>query len=235
MTTKRLAILLAVLVVGLGSIFLLPQQLGFQPVGIELNLPDHLAGGWYGKDLQVSEKERSVLGEDKGTEFARKAYRNGAGYEIIASIVLSGEDMSRSIHRPERCMPAQGYTIIDKSTVPVAMPEHGMIRVTRLQNVGNMPMADGSKKSFYNLTYYWFVGHTDTTGSHILRTWLDMKDRLVHGYNQRWAYVTVAAQMPPGAEQDPKVQRLIDDWIKDFIRQLVPKIQKDSVKIASVN
>jgi len=119
MTTSRLAILLAVLLAGLGSIFLLPQQLGFQPVGVEADLPK-MVGGWYGQDLAVSDKEKSVLGQDKGTSIARKSYHNGVGYEIVASVVLSGEDMSRSIHRPERCMPAQGYTVIDKSSVPAS-------------------------------------------------------------------------------------------------------------------
>jgi hypothetical protein len=78
------------------------------------------------------------------------------------------------------------------------------------------------------------VGHTDTTDSHIARTWLDMKDRLLHGYNQRWAYITVAAQLPPGAESDPKTQKVIDGWMKDFIKQLAPKIQKDSVQLAKL-
>src|SRR5258707_8702130 len=163
MITSRLAILLAVLLAGLGSIFLLPQQLGFQPVGIEAELPK-MVGGWYGQNLAVSDKEKSVLGEDKGTSIARKAYHNGVGYEIVASVVLSGEDMSRSIHRPERCMPAQGFTIIDKGTVPVALGDRGMIRVTRLQNVRNVADESGKSKALYNVTYYWFVGHTVTTG-----------------------------------------------------------------------
>jgi len=228
MTTKRLGILFAVLLIGMGSVYLLPHQLGFQPQGVTLDLPK-MVGGWYGRDLQVSAEERSVLGEDKGTEFARKSYRNGVGYEIVASIVLSGEDMSRSIHRPERCMPAQGYTVIDKRSEPVAVPERGVLHATRLQNVRNVPVEGGPSTPVYNVTYYWFVGHTDTTGSHIWRTWLDMKDRLVHGYNQRWAYITVAGQLPPGAENNPKAARVIDEWMKDFIKQLLPKIQKESV------
>jgi EpsI family protein len=232
MTTKRLAILLAVLLLGLGSVYLLPRQLGFQPVGITLELPK-MVGGWYGKDLEVSQKERIVLGEDKGTQFARKSYHNGVGYEIIASIVLSGEDMSRSIHRPERCMPAQGFTVIDNRSVPVVLPGRGTLHVTRLQNVRNVAAENGTPLSLYNVTYYWFVGHTDATGSHLVRTWLDMKDRLVHGYNQRWAYITVAAQIPPGAEHDARTGQVIDDWMKDFIKELLPKIQKDSVRIES--
>lgn len=234
MTTKHLAILLAVLLAGMGSVYLLPKQLGFQPSGVEMNLPK-MVGVWYGRDIEVTKKERDVLGEDVGTQFARKAYHNGAGFEIIASVVLSGEDMSRSIHRPERCLPAQGFTVIDKSVVPVALGDRGMIRVTRLQNVHSVPQENGQPLSLYNYTYYWFVGHTTTTDSHIVRTWLDMKDRLLYGYNQRWAYITVAAQLPLGGEQDPQTQKVIDGWIKDFIKQLVPKIQKDSVAIASAN
>jgi hypothetical protein len=237
MTTKRLLILFAVLLVGMGSVYILPHQLGFQPTGIStLDLPK-MVGGWYGHDLEISEKERSVLGADKGTEFARKAYHNGVGYEIVASVVLSGEDMSRSIHRPERCMPAQGFTIIDKRTEPVALPERGsepahVLHVTRLQNVRTIATGNGgpgAPNSLYNVTYYWFVGHTETTSSHIWRTWLDMRDRLIHGYNQRWAYITVAGQIPPGAEKDPRTEKIIDDWMKEFIQELLPKIQKDSV------
>lgn len=230
MTTSRLAILLAVLLAGMSSIFLLPHQLGFQPVGINLDLPK-MVGGWYGRDLEVSQQERYVLGP--GTEFSRKAYQNGIGYEIVASVVLSGQDMNTSIHRPERCMPAQGYTVINKRSVPVVVPERGAIHVTRLQNVRNEPTENGPAISRYNVTYYWFVGHTDATGSHVTRTWLDVRDRLIHGYNQRWAYITVSAQLPPGAEQDPKTERVIDDWMQDFIKQLLPKIQKDSVQFSS--
>jgi hypothetical protein len=233
MTTKRLLILFAVLLVGMGSVYLLPHQLGFQPSGITLELPK-MVGGWYGRDLEITEKERTVLGADKGTEFARRSYRNGVGFEIIASVVLSGEDMSRSIHRPERCMPAQGFTIIDKRTEAVGLPERGAdpartLHVTRLQNVRTVPAENGAPNSLYNVTYYWFVGHTETTSSHIWRTWLDMRDRLIHGYNQRWAYITVAGQIPPGAEKDPRTERIIDGWMKEFIQELLPKIQKDSV------
>lgn len=229
MTTSRLAVLLAVLLGGMSSIFLLPKQLGFQPVGVEVELPK-MVGGWYGQDVDVSEKERKVLGE--GTDFARKVYHNGRGYEITASIVLSGQDMNTSIHRPERCLPAQGFTVIDKRSVPIARSESAPMWVTRLQNVRNMPAANEAPTAFYNLTYYWFAGHTDVTGSHLKRTWLDVRDRLIHGYNQRWAYITVAATLPPGSIDDPRIEQTVDEWIQDFIKQLLPKIQKGAAPAA---
>lgn len=223
MTTKRLALLFAVVALGLGSIFLLPKQLGFQPTGVQMELPK-MIGGWYGQDVAVSPKEVQVLG--KGTEFARKTYRNGRGYEITASIVLSGQDMNTSIHRPERCMPAQGFNVIDKTSSAILLADSGLLKPTRLKNVRNVTTDDNKPLSLYSVVYYWFVGHEDTTGSHFARTWMDVRDRLVHGYNQRWAYVTVSAILPPGSEQDPRVEQVVDEWMQDFIKQLLPKIQK---------
>ena len=223
MTTSRLAILLAVLLAGMSSIFLLPRQIGFQPVGVEMELPK-MVGGWYGTAIDVTEKEKLVLGE--GTEFARKVYRNGRGYEIVASIVLSGQDMNTSIHRPERCLPAQGFSIINKNAVPMPLAGRDPLRATRLLNVRNVTDAGGKSVSLFNVTYYWFEGHTDATGSHLMRTWFDMRDRLLHGYNQRWAYLTVAAQLPPGSDRDPAIERTIDAWMQEFITQLLPKIEK---------
>lgn len=223
MTTKRLVVLLVVIAAGMGSIFLLPKQLGFQPVGVSLELPK-MIGGWYGNDVAVSAKEIQVLGE--GTEFARKTYRNGRGYEITASIVLSGQDMNTSIHRPERCMPAQGFNVIDKQSATIMLPENGLLKPTRLKNVRNISSSQDNPLSLYSVVYYWFVGHKDATGSHFARTWMDVRDRLVHGYNQRWAYITVSAVLPPGSEQDPRVEQVVDEWMQEFIKQLLPKIQK---------
>lgn len=223
MTTKRLFILLVVMLAGLSSVLFLPKQLGFQPVGVKLELPK-MVGIWYGEDMAVSEKERKVLGEE--TEFARKAYRNARGNIITASVVLSGQDMNTSIHRPERCMPAQGFAVIDNRPVAVPLREGGVMQATRLLNVRNIPADETSGPvSNYNLTYYWFIGHKDMTASHFARTWYDIRDRLLHGYNQRWAYVTVAASLPPDAMNDPRIERTMDEWLQTFIKQLLPQIR----------
>jgi len=102
MTTSRLAVLTAFMALGFATVFLLPKG-GEQSSGIRLELPDFV-GNWKGTDAEITEKERTGLGEQSGTRFARKTYRNLDGYEIMVSIVLSGRDMSTSIHRPESTM-----------------------------------------------------------------------------------------------------------------------------------
>ncbi len=40
------------------------------------------------------------------------------------------------------------------------------------------------------ITYYFFVGHDQVTNDHLKRTFIDMKDRLIRGMDQRWAYAS---------------------------------------------
>jgi len=223
MTTKRLFILLLVMGAGMSLIFLLPNIPNTQPVGIELTLPMSL-GQWQGKEEAVTEKERSVLGSE--TEFARKVYRNDMNDEIHVSIVLGGHDMNTSIHRPERCLPAQGWTIVNSSrlAIPVKAPEDEWLKVTRLYNQRLVKDREGRPFKWYSLDYYWFVGSTDTTASHFTRTYFDLRDRLLKGYNQRWAYITVAAILRNDIASEK------DQQLKEFIQELVPIIHKPSLK-----
>ncbi len=238
MTTSRLAILLAFLLGGLSTVFLLPAQNNFsQPVGIGLELPTTVPGGWFGYDQTVSEGERATLG--LGTEFSRKAYKNVRGDVVQASVVLSGPDMNTSIHRPEWCLPAQGWTIENSSKAEILLPDRGKLVATRLKNMRFLtdketgkPMvgSDGNKLILRNLDYYWFVGYDTVTDAHTTRNVIDITDRLLHGYNQRWAFCTVAATITEQLQTDGLNEKQTDEMIVDFIQKLVPLTHKDSVK-----
>ena len=220
MTTKRLLVLLGVLVVGMTATFLLPAAAVKQPAGIALALPDYV-GSWYGTDVPVTPREREVLAAD--TEFARKRYTNGLGDSIYVSIVLSGHDLDNSIHRPERCLPAQGWTIDSSNRLRIPVGERAL-DVTRLHDVRPHPTTDGKTVSVYNLNYYWFVGYRRLTASHLERTFIDIRDRVARGYNQRWAYVMVGADVTEGLIRFGKNEKQTDAIIQDFIRQLYPTI-----------
>src|SRR5437016_2351300 len=116
MITKRLLTLELVLATGLGSIFLLPHSGRSSPAGVAVMLPDYFAG-WIGHEESITPRELEGLAKD--TRFARKTYTNVAGEKILVSIVMSGEDMASSIHRPERCLAAQGWSVrtSDKRTI----------------------------------------------------------------------------------------------------------------------
>ena len=222
MIARRFLILDLVLLLGLSTIFLLPKTPLASPAGIALKLPIWV-GDWIGEDSPVTARELEVLAKD--TQFARKIYTSPAGDKVFVSIVLSGDDMTSSIHRPERCLPAQGWSVQSSSgrTIPINQSES--LATTRLLNARGVE-ADKKHVTIRNLTYYWFVGYTDITPSHLTRTLFDMRDRTLHGYNQRWAYVTVAATVTQGIAQPGRSEAETEAMIERFIAELVPKLQK---------
>jgi EpsI family protein len=221
-TIKRLATLQIVLLGGLGSVFLVPRDVAFEPAAVNSSLPEDV-GDWNGTDQAITQFERDVLGPD--TQFARKVYRNPRGDELFVSIVFSGPDMNTSIHRPERCLPAQGWTVADTRQVALSTPA-GPLNVTRLHNMRNDRPSSGRNITIYSLDYYWFVGHIDETASHLERTWIDIRDRLLKGRNQQWAYVTVVGVVTKDFRVFGRTEKETDNSIQAFIAELVPKLQK---------
>jgi EpsI family protein len=217
MITKRLAGVQFTLLLGFGSIFLLPYANDSSPSGIAMKLP-RVVGEWIGDNAAVSTKEREALAKD--TQFARKLYYNLAGDQIYVSIVLSGEDMTNSIHRPERCLPAQGLIVVSSQKRRLTLADGKSFQVTKLRTVGQSDSTDG----IHVLNYYWFIGYKEMTPSHLTRTWIDLRDRILHGYNQRWAYVTVASSLNQFSGKHSEQE--ISAMIESFIRQLAPSLRR---------
>lgn len=228
MITKRLGLAVAGIVLGLAVVFLFPRKPGVGAAGIRLELPTRV-GDWEGTEVEVSQREREALAKD--TEFARKVYRNTFGDEIFVSIVLSGDDMTNSIHRPERCLPAQGWNVVNSSRVALPLPSAGPLEMTKLSNEGQFmlrPKGDGKEPvrvSLRSLNYYWFVGSRDITPDHLKRTIFDIRDRLLYGQNQRWAYVTVAATVTEGVSKYGRTEAATAKMVEDFIPRLWPSFQ----------
>ncbi len=188
---KKLLIAQVVLAVGLAGIYLLPKTYGMRNSAIVMSLPTFV-GKWHGKPLEVSTLEEESLADD--TQHEKKSYRRFSPTKIgdfeflSAFIVLSGSDMNNSIHRPERCLPAQGLALEARNGVDIKLGDGQTLSAMRLKCSRKV-----NGRRIPNLTYYWFTGAKNLTNSHYMRTFIDMRDRILTGTNQRWAYVTVAA------------------------------------------
>ena len=223
MITKRLLQVQAVLLAGFGSVFLLPHSNKTSPAGIAMTLPN-VVGVWIGDDAAVTQKELDTLAKD--TQFARKIYTGPEGDQILVSIVLSGDDMTNSIHRPERCLPAQGWQVQSSSSRTIQIPRGKSFEVTRLQNAQTLETRDKRRVTVTNLDYYWFIGHKDMTASHLTRTEIDLRDRIMYGYSQRWAYVTIAANVTKGIWRPERTEEQTTAMLDEFIQQLAPRLQR---------
>lgn len=232
MIIKRMIVLQAVVALGLSTVFLMPKQTKVGPAGVRLELPGDI-GLWTGKDQEVTERELQILSSD--TRFARRLYTNFTGDEILVSIVLSGEDMNNSIHRPERCLPAQGWTIEGSSRVQIPTGAKGQsLDTTRLANVREVTVSETQRIPLRNIQYYWFIGSRDNTASHLWRTYIDVTDRVLRGENQRWAYVTVGATVTDNIRRFGRSKEKTTEMLQQFIGQLVPLLQKPDGTPANV-
>ncbi len=79
---------------------------------------------------------------------------------------------------------------------------------------------------FNCVTYYFFVGHDRVTNDHLERTLVDMKDRLLRGMDQRWAYVSASmwyGKLPwidkevTEAEADEKLRKFVTGFAENQI------------------
>jgi hypothetical protein len=217
-------ILPAVLALGLGSIYVLPQTGSVAQSAIRMELPETVTT-WFLEKSQPSQAEIDILGKD--TTFSKASCYSARPNEYFAdgkpvpdridlSIVLSGYDLNTSIHRPERCLPAQGHTILSSGVLPLKLANGRTITVRRLKTTQILINPENRKldREFSGITYYFFVGHDRLEYDHIQRTLADMQARLIRGMDPRWAYVSASmwfGNLPwiehpvPEAEADAKL------------------------------
>jgi hypothetical protein len=191
--------------------------------GIIMELPDSLLG-MHGTRVPVSEGEKVILPKD--TEMAKEQYQSASGRFLSAQIVLSGGE-KRSIHRPEICLPAQGWTLESGKAVTVKLSGGKPLEVMRLTARRPVVLNDGTKKELENVFYYWFVGKNVTTPYHFRRILLTNLDMVLHNVNHRWAYVVVSVPVLKGLIPGGNDLRQTDEMLDAAVRELAPEIMKN--------
>ncbi len=162
-----------------------------------------------------------TLGESqalpKDTQIWKKLYTLADEENYFASLVLGSGDKD-SIHRPEICLVAQGFMIIDERVEQNAMPDGHSLKVKLLQIVApNAPKTAGAPPS--SLYAYWFFQSDRETPHHTQRVRISVLDGIVRNTWTPWAYITIHAT---GVQNvDAHVDRL-----KAFIQKLYPPLQE---------
>jgi len=223
----------------MSAIFVLPD---FEQVesALSLEIPEEM-GLWRTKTYPPSPEELKLLAGD--TRFAKAlciaprieevSYITGETPRdrIDLSVVLSGHDLANSIHRPERCMPAQGHRILRSEKARLELKDGRRIPAMRLiskQTLEVGPPGESRPVTFDALTYYFFVGAESITASHTDRTLIDIRDRVLGGQAQRWAYVSASTIF----SDDPKSRfgGLPDLELADKkVRQLLVELADENV------
>ncbi len=155
------------------------QGLGVDPVLCEA--PSARLGeiaGFTSERLEPSEAERTTLPAD--TQFDKRLYTAADGTWYQVSLVIGGKSKS-SIHRPELCLPSQGFQMMNPRGLDAGGVAWHAVTLAR----GTLPPL-GFAYTFFNQEGF-------RTSSHVRRILRDVFDRSFRARIDRWAMLTVNA------------------------------------------
>lgn len=133
--------------------------------------------GFTSEKLEPGEAEIAILPAD--TRFDKRLYTAPDGHWYQVTVVIGGTSKS-SIHRPELCLPAQGFLM----TAPYDMDVGGVAWRAITLDGGAMRPSIGFAYTFFNQEGY-------RTSSHTARIFRDVWDRSILNRIDRWVMVTL--------------------------------------------
>lgn len=158
-----------------------PAPVVCEPPVIELGeLP-----GFTSEALEMSDAEREVLPND--TCIIKRKYTDVSGHWYVVSVVIGGTSKS-SIHRPELCLPSQGFLMTNPHSRDVDGSSWRLITL----DFGREYLPMGFAYTFFNQAGY-------RTSSHLDRIFRDVWDRSVLNRIDRWVMVTINTSRPDEA------------------------------------
>jgi len=135
------------------------------------------------------------------TSYAERHYMGPDGFDMAGTVILMGADRT-SIHKPDYCLPGQGWSIRSKKianlaiagTMPYELPVSEWVVSNSFQTPG------GGKEMVSGVYVFWFVADGEETPNHNqFMRWLAL-DLLRKAVWQRWAYVSYFSVCEPGQE-----------------------------------
>ena len=133
--------------------------------------------GFESEAVEPSEAELNVLPSD--TRIDKRRYTSPDGHWYQVAVVIGGTSKS-SIHRPELCLPSQGFLM----TAPYDIEVGGLLWRAITLDGGNLRPSIGFAYTFFNQDGY-------HTASHTARIFRDIWDRSILNRIDRWVMVTV--------------------------------------------
>jgi len=188
---------------------------------LEVLLPETLPG-YKSEFLPQASIVTNQLPPD--TSYGQRLYTGDDGFQAMANVVLMGADRT-SIHKPQICMVGQGWKFDDQAThlmsVPMTRPVAYELPVMRV--VATMDtVVDGQPVRRAAVNAYWFVDARHLTAQHNEWKFWMVKDFLLTGVLDRWAYITFFSVCAPGQEEATfeRMKKLMIAAVPEF--QLVP-------------
>ena len=230
MKNQKLLIFFAALILMAGTAGVLVrlktnQKLGvpgviFMPipgsVQVKIALPERVLDF---TSTNIPEPEVVVGYLPKDTSYAERFYQSPDGAAMTGTIVLMGTDRT-SIHKPDYCLPGQGWHIDSKSVVnvPVGGERPYELPVAKWIISENFQKPGGGTEKVSGIYAFWFVADNEQTPEFYGYLKLLTHDLLFTGVLQRWAYVSYFTTCEPGREDAAfaRMEKLISASVPEF-------------------
>ncbi len=204
----------------------LSGQPPLSPPGVRMQLPLSVNNA-PGQDIPMTDLERRGLYGD--VTLTRRAYFTSDGKAMLASLVLSGE-ARRELHRPDICLPSQGWVIMDQQIVPVTFSDGRVFNAMMMRVFKDVKdPATNRVMRQRGINLYWFQGyngaHNADYYTHVARTYFDS---VFKNINHRWALVSFFTQMSDsqaGFYDSISEAAALED-LRSFIREIGPSMVK---------
>ncbi len=158
---------------------------------------------------EISLGEKTILPAD--TKILKRYFKSAMGIDFLVSVVIGGQHKG-SIHRPELCLPAQGFVMKNPCNFDVdGIPFHAIEVVSTM-------------RPSTVLCYTFFNQDGFRTASHTRRILIDTLNRSVKNRVDRWVMVTVnvsASQSYSGFSLDSQAnQKMLQDFLSLLFKEL---------------
>jgi hypothetical protein len=153
------------------------------------------------------------------TSYTERIYTAPDGFQVQGTIILMGADRT-SIHKPDYCLPGQGWRIDSKKIVNVAVggaQPYGLpVAVWYIS--ADLQMPDGQTEKHSGAYAFWFVAYNEQTPDFYGFLRRLTHDFLFTGVLQRWAYVSYFCASEPGQEDAAfaRMKKLIAASVPEF-------------------
>jgi hypothetical protein len=155
----------------------------------------------------------------KDSSYAERYYSAPDGFWATATIVLMGADRT-SIHRPDYCLPGQGWTIDSKTAVNIPIGGERPYELPAFKWIihNSVKTADGQKQELSGVYVFWFVADNEQTPNYVQFQYDLLRDLLFTGKLQRWAYISYMTYCAPGQEEAAcaRLEKLIAASVPEY-------------------
>ncbi len=159
-----------------------------------------------GRLYPVSRGEKDLLPGD--TILLKRDYQDHANRLLHVTVVISGASRD-SIHKPENCLPSQGWRLENVDTVSVPIAGRTPVEVKRILAVREFNNGAIAQSGII----YWFVGGGYETPWHLRRMFWTTWERARHNCAVRWAYISIGADQPfDTPERLACLQEFLTQW-----------------------